>query len=778
MSVLNAKVFIGSASESDQWANAVHRALNPTVNSKTWRHGTFAATGYPVTSLLEEISHSDFGVFICEGIDHITGLDGPDGRNEATRLAVRDNVIFELGMFISALGMERTFILVPSDDASGVKMPSDLSGVTFEYFRRNQSPEAAVQPACDHILARIRSLGPATGGLSGLIASSSETLAKYLGLTEPTAMIIAHCEQHKWEHEGLLAPGARLGNEIVSLGAARPRLESLPDPPAATVNWDILGESPTLFLVDSPYFNPYSRQILDRYQNHVTGGVISYSTDLATNLIDVGRETPYSSNKHPRFANDLFGRFWDYVLLMRLPGEVAESGNDRLRVVWLMYGLTTKGSHAGACLFRLENFRQFERRLRNEVKERLPEYFEAVFKVREVKDKVEDFGDLDLVHFARLRPHRERFAGDPVPASPERFFSRDSVGGIDQGDAPICSVHLDLAAGCNFNCETCIEREARDRNLFLSIRKVARILVDLRKTGCRDLRFYGGEPTLHPDFPDIVELASELGFDMTLVTNGSMLGANRIAGALTRAAITGRMRVRVSLDANTPETHAAHHRCKEAEFQQIVEAMTKLIDDGVPVSVSYLLTTGSLRELENACAFWSRAKAEAFMPRILMRPNGKWLEPDSMVRIALESVLRQHQSWVVVPPWLTEWLRNKPASRTQHAQNQFRFCYSGAFRLVISPLAKVSKQTTAAQAEGASAHQDETDDAWISSCSYFRYENSTGCEYPADFSEWCKNKRAQFLAKISPAAGLCTGVVCSRAGLNRRVEEALTARPL
>lgn len=43
--------------------------------------------------------------------------------------APRDNVIFELGFFMSRLGRDRTLLLVPQMDAN-LKLPSDFKGMT------------------------------------------------------------------------------------------------------------------------------------------------------------------------------------------------------------------------------------------------------------------------------------------------------------------------------------------------------------------------------------------------------------------------------------------------------------------------------------------------------------------------------------------------------------------------------------------------------------------------------------------------------------------------
>lgn len=148
-------VFIGSSKEGLKIAEYLQLGLEErgVCWAEIWTQGAFRASGYTLESLEGAAKKADFAVLVATPDDVVDsrGADSP---------APRDNVIFELGLFIGALGRERTYIV--ADTALGLRLPSDLQGLTWlPYERRpDKNEQAAILRAVHGIAERIRTLGP------------------------------------------------------------------------------------------------------------------------------------------------------------------------------------------------------------------------------------------------------------------------------------------------------------------------------------------------------------------------------------------------------------------------------------------------------------------------------------------------------------------------------------------------------------------------------------------------------------------------------------------
>ena len=147
------QVFIISTAEALPVARAIQNAFaRDNFNVVVWTDGVFRASWYPVESLEEQVASSDFAIAIAEPVDvtHSRGVIAS---------TPRDNVIFELGLFIGKIGRKRSFLVEPLDEK--VKLPSDLTGITalpYKYDTTNLL--SGVGAACNQIRDIINDLGP------------------------------------------------------------------------------------------------------------------------------------------------------------------------------------------------------------------------------------------------------------------------------------------------------------------------------------------------------------------------------------------------------------------------------------------------------------------------------------------------------------------------------------------------------------------------------------------------------------------------------------------
>lgn len=145
-------VFIGSSREALAVAEAIQAGLQHDAESMIWNQGLFRPGASTLETLVDESPKFDFAVLVLHADDLVTA------RGEE-KLAPRDNVMLELGLFMGTLGRDRTVFVFSRDRTP--KLPSDLAGVTALTYSepRMGTLEAALGPACAEIKKTMRRLG-------------------------------------------------------------------------------------------------------------------------------------------------------------------------------------------------------------------------------------------------------------------------------------------------------------------------------------------------------------------------------------------------------------------------------------------------------------------------------------------------------------------------------------------------------------------------------------------------------------------------------------------
>jgi hypothetical protein len=146
------RVFIGSSKEGIPVARslAANFEHDNDIVVTIWTAARFRLGESTLVSLEQGLAQYDFGIFVFTP-DDVTSKRGKEYP------APRDNVVFELGMFLGRLGRTRCCAVRPRD--VDLHIATDLSGITLAEYSAGKftdSPEAAVSDAAEKIRRQIR----------------------------------------------------------------------------------------------------------------------------------------------------------------------------------------------------------------------------------------------------------------------------------------------------------------------------------------------------------------------------------------------------------------------------------------------------------------------------------------------------------------------------------------------------------------------------------------------------------------------------------------------
>jgi hypothetical protein len=186
-------MFVASSRESLNVAYAIQTCLDNDAEVVAWPQGVFSPSSYTLNALETEINKCDFAAFVFSPED-VTLIRGEEYKT------TRDNIVFELGLFIRGLGVNRCFIVSPSG-INEFHLPTDLSGITrlsYNPNRQDENLEAALGPACskmrDAMKAQGFRLSPSSTSDSINYASESGRDQQHLTLWEDQILVIMRKE--------------------------------------------------------------------------------------------------------------------------------------------------------------------------------------------------------------------------------------------------------------------------------------------------------------------------------------------------------------------------------------------------------------------------------------------------------------------------------------------------------------------------------------------------------------------------------------------------------
>ncbi|HEY6793579.1 MAG TPA: mycofactocin radical SAM maturase [Kineosporiaceae bacterium] len=219
-------------------------------------------------------------------------------------------------------------------------------------------------------------------------------------------------------------------------------------------------------------------------------------------------------------------------------------------------------------------------------------------------------------------------AGQIVPAGPAGAHRPGGAGsavarrGMPLADrfasglaAPIC-LTWELTYACNLACVHCLSSSGRRDPGELSTAECLRVIEELQAMQVFYVNIGGGEPTVRPDFWDIVDYATDHRVGVKFSTNGVRITRARAA----RLARNDYVDVQISLDGATAPVNDAVRG--QGSHALAVAAMERLAEAGVTgFKISVVATRHNIGQLDAFKALADRYAATLRITRL--RPAGR-----------------------------------------------------------------------------------------------------------------------------------------------------------
>ena len=205
-------------------------------------------------------------------------------------------------------------------------------------------------------------------------------------------------------------------------------------------------------------------------------------------------------------------------------------------------------------------------------------------------------------------------------------------------DSPIC-LTWELTYACNLSCVHCLSSSGRRDPRELSTAECKAVIDELERMQVFYVNIGGGEPTVRPDFWELVDYATAHHVGVKFSTNGVKI-TPEVARQL---AASDYVDVQISLDGATAEVNDAVRG--PGSYDTAVRAMRYLADAGFHgFKISVVVTRHNVDQLDEFQALADRYAAQLRITRL--RPSGRGADVwDELHPTAVQQ--RQLYDWLV-----------------------------------------------------------------------------------------------------------------------------------
>ena len=158
---------------------------------------------------------------------------------------------------------------------------------------------------------------------------------------------------------------------------------------------------------------------------------------------------------------------------------------------------------------------------------------------------------------------------------------------------------------CNENCKYCpCSKREKNNRYIITLEEINASIDKLIDAGISDITLSGGEPTLHPDFLDVLIYARKNKIRVTILTNGEMFSSKNFADDFISVSDGMSIKVITTLHGADRKTHEDANGT-DGSFERTIQGLKYLSSNGVRVIIKHCITIYNYRDLSRFYEFIS-----------------------------------------------------------------------------------------------------------------------------------------------------------------------------
>ena len=185
------------------------------------------------------------------------------------------------------------------------------------------------------------------------------------------------------------------------------------------------------------------------------------------------------------------------------------------------------------------------------------------------------------------------------------FLMIRSKSGIPNSNGDSCrrvslQNYISVTNSCNYKCPVCFADAGNSQTFFMPPEEAYELGLKLKMAGGKNIWLLGGEPTVHPQLPEILKKLRKLNLAITLSSNGQIIADDvKYAAALKKSGLS---KINLQFDTFDENTHLKLRG--NAHIRKKIQAARNTIDAGLELGICTTVTDLNLHEVPQIVEYW------------------------------------------------------------------------------------------------------------------------------------------------------------------------------